>query len=93
MKAYWKNQLLAESNTTQILEGNHYFPPSSIRKEYFIASDHSSVCPLKGQAAYYDIKVGEKVNPAAAWYYPHLKPGYEAIAHHIAFWKGVEILP
>jgi len=69
MKATWENTLLAESDHTVVVEGNHYFPPASIKREYFTASDTHSTCHWKGVASYYDVKVGDKTNADAAWYY------------------------
>jgi uncharacterized protein (DUF427 family) len=91
MKAFWKEELLAESMDTVVVEGNHYFPPSSLKTEHFFESDTTSVCPWKGSASYYHIKVGEAVNKDAAWYYPEPKAEASSIKGHIAFWKGVKI--
>lgn len=91
MKAIWNDTVLAESNDTVLVEGNHYFPPDALRREHFVLSDRTSVCPWKGTARYYDVRVGEAVNPAAAWYYPDTKPEAEHIRGRVAFWKGVEV--
>ena len=91
MKAYWNNQLIAESDDTIVIEGNHYFPPESINSEYFKGSDTHSVCPWKGKASYYTLDVDGKQNPDAAWYYPQPKEGAAKIRDYVAFWKGVEI--
>lgn len=89
--ATWNGQVIAESDQTEIVEGNHYFPADSIRKEFFKGSDQSSVCPWKGTASYYDIVVDGEVNSGAAWYYPEPKPAASNIKDHVAFWKGVEV--
>ena len=91
MKAYWKGQLLAESNETEVVEGNHYFPSNSINLEFFESSESHTICPWKGEASYYDIVVDGARNKDAAWYYPKTKPLAKHIEGKIAFWKGVEI--
>jgi uncharacterized protein (DUF427 family) len=91
MKAIWENTLLAESNRTIVVEGNHYFPSDSIKREFFKASDTHSTCPWKGLASYYNVQVGEKVNPDAAWYYPEPKDAAKSIKDHVAFWRGVKV--
>ena len=97
MKAIWENQVIAESDETIFIEGNNYFPPTAVKKEYLEESDHTSVCPWKGEAHYYDMVVGEKRNNNAAWYYPVPKKGSvervrQDFANYIAFWKGVEVI-
>lgn len=89
MKATWHNTTLAESNETVVIEGNHYFPPDSIRHDYFRASNEHTYCPWKGEASYYDIVVDGAVNPGAAWYYPEPKEAAANIKGRVAFWKGV----
>ena len=91
MKATWHNTTLAESNDTVVVEGNHYFPAAALRREYFRASDQHSHCPWKGKASYYDIAVGDDVNPGAAWYYPDAKADAKNIEGYVAFWKGVTV--
>ena len=91
MKATWENQILAESNQTVVVEGNHYFPPESIRKECFRTSETHSTCPWKGVASYYSVQVGDKVNQDAAWYYPEPKDAAKSIKNHVAFWRGVKV--
>lgn len=91
MKAIWDNQIIAESEKTIEIEGNQYFPPDSIKKEYFLPSDRHSTCHWKGEASYYHVKVGEEVNENAAWYYPEPKDAAKEIKGYIAFWKGVEV--
>ncbi|GAA5041722.1 hypothetical protein GCM10011506_43590 [Marivirga lumbricoides] len=91
MKAIWNGQGLAESDNTIVIEGNHYFPPSTIRKEYFKDSNTNTVCPWKGTASYYTISVDGKENEDAAWYYPQAKEMAKKIENYVAFWKGVEV--
>ncbi|MES9974156.1 MAG: DUF427 domain-containing protein [Candidatus Thiodiazotropha sp.] len=91
MKAIWNGGLLAESNTTLIVEGNHYFPPDSLNREYFRNSDTTSLCVWKGMANYYTIRVGDKINRDAAWYYPSPSSAAAEIKNYVAFWHGVEV--
>jgi len=91
MKTIWGNVILADSGDTIVIEGNHYFPPDSIKKEYFQESNTHSTCAWKGEASYYDIIVGGKVNKDAAWYYPEPKEAAKQIKNHVAFWRGVEV--
>jgi len=90
-RAMWNGATLAESDATQIVEGNHYFPPDSIRRELLRESSSHTVCGWKGTASYYDVVVDGKVNKDAAWYYPTPLPAAKQIAGYIAFWKGVEV--
>lgn len=92
MKAIWNNQIIAESDQTVLIEGNHYFPPGSVHKKYLSPSDKTSVCPWKGNAKYYNLEVDGKKNPDAAWYYPEPKEAAKEIKNHVAFWKGVEVV-
>ena len=91
MKAIWKGQLIAESDDTIVIEGNHYFPPNDIKKEFFIDSEAHTTCPWKGLSSYYNIKVNGDENPDAAWYYPEASDLAKEIEDYVAFWKGVEI--
>lgn len=91
MKAIWNGTVLAESDATRVVEGNHYFPPDSIHKELFEGSTHTTVCGWKGQASYYHLVVNGERNADAAWYYPTPKPAASEIQDYIAFWKGVEV--
>jgi uncharacterized protein (DUF427 family) len=91
MKAVWKNTVLAESDQTVMVEGNHYFPPEAVNRQYLKPSDTHSTCPWKGQASYYHIEVGGEVNQDAAWYYPEPKDAAQNIKNYVAFWKGVEV--
>ena len=90
-KAIWEGAILAESDRTVEVEGNTYFPPDSIRSEYFKPSHHHTTCPWKGLASYYDVEVNGKRNPNAAWYYPEPKAAARQITGHVAFWKGVRV--
>ena len=91
MKATWNGAVLAESDDTVVVEGNHYFPPDSIRREYFRESETHTVCPWKGTASYYDVVVGGEVNRDAAWYYPETKDAATEIKGRVAFWRGVRV--
>ncbi|MFQ5708379.1 MAG: DUF427 domain-containing protein [bacterium] len=90
-KAIWRGKVLAESDRCEMVEGNYYFPPDSINREYFKESDTQSVCPWKGTASYYHIEVNGEVNEDAAWYYPDPKKAAHNIKDHVAFWHGVEV--
>jgi uncharacterized protein (DUF427 family) len=92
MKAVWQDAVLAESEQTVVVEGNHYFPPNSIHREYFDPSETQSTCAWKGTASYYHIRVGKQNNPDAAWYYPEPKDAAKSIKGYIAFWRGVKIV-
>ncbi len=92
MKAIWNDTVLAESGDTEVVEGNHYFPPESIDKDFFEASDHTSVCPWKGTASYFSLVVNGERNENAAWTYPNPKDAASEIKDHVAFWKGVEVV-
>jgi uncharacterized protein (DUF427 family) len=91
MKAMWKGAILAESNETVEVEGNAYFPPNSLNKEFFKESSEKSTCPWKGEAHYYNLEVAGDTNKAAAWYYPNTKPLANKIKGYVAFWKDVEV--
>ncbi len=90
-KAIWNDAVLAESDATVMVEGNHYFPPDSIDRQFFRESNTESVCGWKGTAKYYDIEVNGQMNSDAAWYYPTPKPKAQNIQAHVAFWKGVQV--
>ncbi len=92
MKAIWNDVILAESDDTIMIEGNHYFPPESIHKEYFKLSDSKTICPWKGVASYYTIVVNGQENKDAAWYYADPKDAARQIKNHVAFWKGVKVV-
>ena len=90
-KAIWNGAVLAESDETIVVEGNHYFPPAAVQHAYLRDSANHTVCGWKGTASYYDVVVDGAVNTAAAWYYPQPKDAARAIAGYIAFWKGVRV--
>ena len=90
-KAIWNNQVIAESDKTVVVEGNHYFPPESINKDFFKESNTNTVCPWKGTASYYTVEVDGQANADAAWYYPETKEAAANIQGRVAFWKGVEV--
>jgi uncharacterized protein (DUF427 family) len=92
VKAEWNGVVLAQSDETKIVEGNHYFPPNSVNKDYFKENDRHTVCPWKGVASYYDIEVEGNVNRSAAWYYPEPSAAASQIKNHVAFWNGVKIV-
>ena len=91
MKATWNDAVLAESDKTIVVEGNHYFPPNTINREYFQDSKTHTTCGWKGEASYYDVVVDGQVNKDAAWYYPETKPAAEEITGYVAFWRGVRV--
>jgi uncharacterized protein (DUF427 family) len=92
MKAIWKKAILAESNDTVLVEGNHYFPPDAVNQKYLKESDYHTTCGWKGQASYYHIEVEGEENKDAAWTYPDPKDAARNIKDHVAFWKGVEVV-
>jgi uncharacterized protein (DUF427 family) len=89
MQAKWHDTVIADSDETIVVEGNHYFPPESIKGEHFRDSSTHTTCPWKGQASYYDVVVNGEVNKDAAWYYPQPKDAAAEIKDHVAFWHGV----
>ena len=91
MQARWNNQVIAQSDATVVVEGNHYFPREDVDSQYLRESDHISVCGWKGTARYYSIEVNGEVNTDAAWYYPEPKAAASEITGYVAFWKGVEV--
>lgn len=91
MKAIWNQQLIAESDDTVVVEGNHYFPPDSVKREFLQDSATTTVCPWKGTANYYTLMVDGQSNPDAAWFYADPKPAADQVRGRIAFWKGVQI--
>jgi uncharacterized protein (DUF427 family) len=91
MKAIWNGAVIAQSDTTVVLEGNHYFPASSLNRDYVTFSNHHTMCAWKGQASYYSLLVNGEMNTDAAWYYPDPKSAADSIKDHVAFWKGVKI--
>lgn len=93
MKAVWKGKVLAYSEQTKVVEGRHYFPPENVVEEFLKPSNHTSQCPWKGTASYYNVHVGDEKNKNAAWSYHEPRPAAAEIAGHVTFWKGIEILP
>jgi uncharacterized protein (DUF427 family) len=91
MKAIWNGTVIAESNETVVVEGNHYFPANSINRDYVRESTTHTICGWKGTASYYDIVVNDEVNKDAAWYYPTPKDAAKGITGRVAFWKGVQV--
>lgn len=91
MKAIWLGTLLAESDDTVVVEGNHYFPRESLEEEHFEDSTHTTTCAWKGRASYFDVVVNGERNQNAAWYYPEPRPAAAAIKGRVAFWKGVDV--
>ena len=91
MKATWNGALIAESDDTVVVEGNHYFPADAVKREYLQESNTHTICPWKGEASYYTLNVGGQTNPDAAWYYPTPKAAAEEIKDRIAFWRGVKV--
>ena len=90
-KATWAGKTIADSNSTVVVEGNQYFPAEAVEKRFLKPSDHTSICPWKGTASYYDVVVGHAVNKDAAWYYPTPSEEAREITGRIAFWKGVKV--
>ena len=91
MRAVWRDTVLAESDETVVVEGNHYFPADSLRREHFRESATHTTCPWKGEASYYDVVADGEVNRDAAWYYPQPKAAAREIEGRVAFWKGVRV--
>ena len=91
MNATWNGVAIAQSDATVVVDGNHYFPPDAVNRANLRDSEHTSVCPWKGTASYYDVVVGDDVNKNAAWFYPAPKDAAKEIAGRIAFWKGVRV--
>lgn len=91
MKAVWNGVVLAESDDTVLVEGNHYFPATTLKKEFVVQSDLHTTCPWKGIASYFTVRVNGAENRDAVWYYPSPKAGAEAVADRVAFWKGVQV--
>lgn len=91
MKAVWNGATIAESNDTVLVEGNHYFPPSSVNQQYLTFSNHKTMCPWKGEASYQSLLVDGEMNLDAAWTYADPKPEAENIKGYFAFWKGVTV--
>ena len=92
MKAVWNGAVLAESDRTVVVEGNHYFPPDAINKAHFQPSATHTVCGWKGTASYYNVVVDGQINADAAWFYPETKEAAKEIENYVAFWKGVKVM-
>jgi uncharacterized protein (DUF427 family) len=90
-KAEWRGAVLAESDETIVVEGNHYFPPDSVNSEHFVDSRLKTVCPWKGTASYKTVVVEGRKNKNASWYYPDPKDAAAEIKDYVAFWKGVTV--
>ena len=90
-RAVWNGTVIAESDDTIVVEGNHYFPPNSVNQEYLSDNPAQTRCPWKGTASYYDVVVAGEANTGAAWYYPDPKPAAADIKDHVAFWRGVTV--
>ena len=93
MQAIWNNAVIADSGDTVVVEGNHYFPADSLKREHFRDSSKQTTCPWKGTASYYDVIVDDQVNAGAAWYYPEPKSPAAEIRGRVAFWRGVTVQP
>lgn len=92
MKAIWNGTVVADSNDTVVVEGNHYFPASAVDKKYLLASNTKTMCSWKGQASYYTLFVEGDANPDAVWFYPEPKEAAAEIAGRLAFWQGVRVV-
>jgi uncharacterized protein (DUF427 family) len=91
VEAVWHGTVIADSDRTVVVEGNHYFPPEDVKAEYLKPSSRHTVCPWKGKASYFDVVVDGERNRDAAWYYPKPSRAAEQIMDHIAFWHGVNV--
>lgn len=91
VQAVWNGTVIAESERTVVVEGNHYFPPQDVNSEYLVASAHRTTCPWKGTASYFDLVISDERNPDAAWCYPNPKSAAAQIEDHVAFWHGIKV--
>lgn len=91
MKAIWNGEVIAESDDTVVVEGNHYFPESSVKRDYLLPSNTKTMCSWKGEARYYNLFVDGDVNPDAVWYYAEPSEAAAQIKGRVAFWKGVKV--
>lgn len=91
MRAVWNGAVIADSDDTVVVEGNHYFPAATVKRDYLRASDTHTICPWKGTASYYTVVVDGNENRNAAWYYPEPKRAAANIRDRIAFWHGVKV--
>lgn len=92
-RAIWNNTVLAESDRCEMVEGNHYFPPDAVKREYLKPSNTHTECPWKGTASYYHVEVSGQRNSDAAWFYPEPRAAARQIKDHVAFWRGVKVEP
>ncbi len=92
-RAIWNNTVLAESDRCEMVEGNHYFPPDAVKREYMKPSNTHTECPWKGTASYYHVEVDGQRNSDAAWFYPEPRAAARQIKDHVAFWRGVKVEP
>lgn len=92
VKAVWNATVIADSDGTVVVEGNHYFPRESVKAEYLVASERHSICPWKGTASYYSLNVDGQTNADAAWFYPAPKEAAAEIKGRVAFWRGVQVV-
>ena len=92
MKAIWNGVVVAESDDTVVVEGNHYFPESALQRDFFTFSNHKTMCPCKGQATYFSLLVDGELSPVAAWAYAVPKPEADMVRGLVAFWKGVTVM-
>lgn len=92
MKAIWNDAVIAESNDTVVVEGNHYFPLDAVNESFLRPSDKTSFCPWKGTASYYTLSVDGADNTDAAWFYPNPKSAAQQIEGRVAFWRGVQVV-
>ncbi|HVU31613.1 MAG TPA: DUF427 domain-containing protein [Sphingomicrobium sp.] len=91
VQARWNGETIADSDSTIVIEGNHYFPPESVNREFLEATSETSICPWKGTASYFTVSVNGALNPNAAWTYRDPKPEAESIRDYVAFWRGVDV--
>jgi uncharacterized protein (DUF427 family) len=92
VKAIWNDKVIAESDSTKVVEGNHYFPPESVNHDYLVESDYHTTCYWKGGASYYHVIVEDNKNENAAWYYPDTEEAADRIRNYVAFWRGVQVI-
>jgi len=90
-RATWNDAIIAESDNCEVVEGNQYFPPVAVNREFLRESQTHTECSWKGTASYYDVVVNGQTNKDAAWYYPQTKPAANNVKGYIAFWKGIKV--